>query len=199
MLWATILLVSIPTTITFLNCCSLEAWCQSAWVLQPARISVLNWRQILFKLLIFVPFVKTPKLLKNFHDDSNAVVGFCTGCPSIILHLWEVSYLLWDLKLCGLFMLCNLICRSSKVDLLLQSWLIRLSLWITEISWEANGRVCFLNDLVPVSNWADCAQNLQAAFESAQRLPQWEWRLWVVSPLWPCNSWPLLAFGSLLM
>ncbi len=60
--WMTILLVSIPTPITFLNSHSPVAWRQSAWVLQPAKISVLNWWQSLFNWLIFVPFVKIPKL-----------------------------------------------------------------------------------------------------------------------------------------
>jgi hypothetical protein len=48
----------------FLNCCSSPACRQSAWVLQPAKISVLNSLQSLFKLLVFVPFVNIPKLLK---------------------------------------------------------------------------------------------------------------------------------------
>ncbi len=78
-LWATILLVSIPTPITFLNCCSSVAWRQSAWVLHPAKISVLNWRQSLFNWLIFVPFVKIPRLLKFSIIRQTQLSGFSGG------------------------------------------------------------------------------------------------------------------------
>ncbi len=81
-LWATILLVSIPTPITFLNCCSLVVWRQSAWVFHPAKISVLNWRQSLFNWLIFVPFVKIPKLSKFSIITRTQLSGFSRGAIS---------------------------------------------------------------------------------------------------------------------
>ncbi len=54
-------------------------------------------------------FAKTSKLLKF----SIMTQMQYTLCPSIILQLQEVSNLLWDLKLCGLLVLCNLICGGS--------------------------------------------------------------------------------------
>jgi hypothetical protein len=51
-LWAMMLLLSIATPMTFLNCCSSPACHQSAWVSQPAKISVLNCLQSLFDLPI---------------------------------------------------------------------------------------------------------------------------------------------------
>ncbi len=66
------------------------------------------------------------------------------------------------------------------------------------MSWEADGWVRFWNELVPVSNCADCMRNLRVALDSAQRLPQWEWRSWAEVRLWQCNwrSWSLFGCSS---
>ncbi len=64
-LWETTLQVSMPMPIIFLNCCSLVAWRQSAWVLHPAKMLVLNCWQSLLKLLILMSLVKIPKLCKH--------------------------------------------------------------------------------------------------------------------------------------
>jgi hypothetical protein len=83
-MWATILLVSIQTPITFLNCCSLVAWHQSAWVSYPAKISVLNLRQSLFNWLIFVSFVKIPRLLKFSIIMQMQSYGFSRGASHML-------------------------------------------------------------------------------------------------------------------
>ncbi len=161
-------------------------------------MSVLNWQQSWFNLLIFVPFVKTPKLLKFSIMTQMQLLGFVLGArpQSCICRKTPICCDIWNCADC----LCCAIwyAEAARLDLLLWSWLVRLSLWITEISWEANGQVQFLSNLVPVSNWVDCEQNLQAASESAQWLPWWEWRSWTDLHLWPCNSWPRLPFRSLL-
>ncbi len=98
----------------FLNCCSSEAWRQSAWVLHPARILVLNCRQSLFKLLILVPFVKIPKLLKFSIMTQIQLSGFSWGgCPYPCIRK-KIPNLLWDLSLGCLLVLCDLKCWYSK-------------------------------------------------------------------------------------
>ncbi len=175
-LWATMLQVSMPMPIIFLNCCSSVAWGQSAWVLHPAKILVLNWPQSLFKLLIFVPLVKSPKLLKFSIITQTQLSGFSQGAFSYA-GSWKKSSICQDTW----FWACCLCKKIWYADVasweqLWQRWVEGLSLWIAVINWEANGCMRAWKDLVPVSNCADCTWNLRAASELVQQLPRWEFR-----------------------
>jgi hypothetical protein len=107
--------VSMPTPIIFLNCWSLVAWRQSAWVLHSAKISVLNWQQRLFKLLISVPLVKSHKLL-NFPSSHK---HNCLAFPKVPSHMQACRrslhlsryFILGILPMQG-----NLICKCSKLE-----------------------------------------------------------------------------------
>ncbi len=104
-----------PTAIIFLNCCSSVAWRQSAWVSHPAKILMLNWRQSLFKLLIFVPLVKKSLTIKIFHHHVNTIVWLFPRYHSIRRLAEEVFNLSRYLILGMLLVQGNLICGCSEL------------------------------------------------------------------------------------
>ena len=189
------LLFSIPTPMRFLNGCSLVAWRQFAWVLHPAKILVLKCRQSLFKLLIFVPFVKMPRLLKFSIITRMQLSGFSWGaCPynciriksPICCEIWFwAARSFWEIRYAN----------AANLDRFLWFWVLQLSLWIAKISWDADGQVRFRKDFGPVSNWADCAHNLHVALDSAHWLPRWAWWSQAEWCRWQLDPWPLLWSG----